>query len=153
MPHPVTIDDDALRAAFEARASGGASSETQPPGAGAAPESEVGKGWGVESKLAAAFICRKVAPNWNIPADTEQGLAESLQDCADSLMPGGLANFEAWGPWGKLLFAAVAVGVSGVDLETFTIKPLKKEPIDVNSTRTDAPPTHTATPGGRFTTG
>lgn len=121
--HDVVVDEPAVLAAIEARAGGDVPAPTDTPAASPAPP-----GWVNESQLAASFLAHKVCPAWDVPIEVQQQWAEALAGCANQLMPGGLANIEKWGPWGKLFFASVTWVMCGFDMEQFGFKPLHIPP-------------------------
>lgn len=151
--HDVVIDEPAVMAAIEARA------EDSPPAITDAPASSPEPaGWVNESQLAASFLANKICPAWEVPVDIQQQWAEALAACANQLMPGGLANVEKWGPWGKLFFVSAAWAMCGFDMERFGFKPLQLAPPKrAAEARTDddndATPAPRQSSGGGFSTG
>lgn len=125
MAHDVTIDDDAVDAAFSEFESG-APGAGAPPGAGQLmPPEPTPSEWQQIAKMAAQLMANAITPNWDVPAEVQDQWAEAFAGCLDQLFPGGLANIANWGPWAKLAYASVMWGMCGVDLQTGTLKPLR----------------------------
>lgn len=122
--HDVKIDEAGIAAAFDSRAAGlsiapgasapGAMVETAPP---------VSEAWQPVTRLIASVMANKVCPAWEVAAEVQHQWADALGECLDQLMPGGLANIDAWGPWGKLAFASGLWVMAGFDMQTMKLKP------------------------------
>lgn len=121
--HDVKIDEEGIGAEFDAAAAGVAPGA--PGAAGQAPEvlPPAGEAWRPVTGLVAGVINAKLCPAWDVPQETRDQWADALGECLEQLMPGGLGNVEAWGPWGKLAFASSMWVLAGFDPETMTIKP------------------------------
>lgn len=138
-PVPGTGDDFAARQ-FELTASEVLADTVPAPGTNPAPAGPPGEAW-LPMMKPVVDILRATATNWTIPKDAGDALANALAECADQLMPGGLGNMDAWGPWAKLAFAAGMVIMPNIDLERGRIKPLQPEPPQEEKAKEPAPGT------------
>lgn len=147
--HAVNIDEAAIEAGFNEYAVEG---EFIPRGA-AGPEQPAPeeKPWLAPARMVASIIANGVAPNWEIPADIREDWADALADCADDLMPGGLANIANWGPWARLAFSSGALLMCGIDYEDMKFKPLKAGAAEPEEPEGAYQRAHTG--GGAFTSG
>lgn len=150
--HPVVVDEAAALAALDAIAAEAPAVESASPETATLPAIDT-NAWQNECRLAASFLAHKICPNWNVPPDVQDQWAVALAECANQLMPGGLANLEKWGPWAKLLFATATWAMVGFDFERFGFKPLTPQPkakvIPIRPTTDDEPPRPS---GGGFST-
>lgn len=138
-PVPGTEDAHAERQ-FELTANAVLDDAAPVPGTDAAPAGPPGAAW-LPIMQPVVEVLRATATNWTIPKETGDQFAQALAECADQLMPGGLGNMEAWGPWAKLAFAAGMIVVPNIDMETWRIKPLRPVPPEEENTdeKTGAP--------------
>lgn len=149
--HDVKIDEDKIFAAMDAVT---AAPVARVPAVitqdqGGAPDLD---GWLMPCRFAASFLAHKVCPAWGVPEDVQAQWAEALAECANDLMPGGLANIEAWGPWGKLAFASGLWVMAGLDLQTMKLKPLHEVTAQDQDQGGDQGPTFKMPQGGGFKT-
>lgn len=122
--HEVRVNEAEIAGAFEAVAEGGTAAAGVAPGAAVVEVAGGGaEGWRPATRLVASVLALKVCPAWEVPADVQQQWADALAECADQLMPGGLGNIDAWGPWGKLAFASGLWLMAGFDPATLKLKP------------------------------
>lgn len=125
---------------FELTASAVLEDAAPVPSTDAAPAGPPGAAW-LPIMQPVVEVLRATATNWTIPKESGDKFAQALAECADQLMPGGLGNMEAWGPWAKLAFAAGMIVVPNIDMETWRIKPLRPVPPEEesNDEKTGAP--------------
>lgn len=159
--HPVVVDDENIAAALgddddlapdDAALADAADEAMAQRAAGVDPAPDDPNAWRGESRLAASFMAHKIFPNWNIPADIQEGWAEAVRECANDLFPGGLGNVDKWGPWAKLMFASIAWAMVGFDMEKFAFKPLTPPPpakiVPIRSASPSAPGDDPSPPAG-----
>lgn len=119
--HPVEIDEARLLADLDEIA-------MRPPPAPAPPAAA--SNWRKPCELAVQILMEHGCPEWHVPPDTRAQLVDALIDCAEDVMPGGLVNIEAWGPWGKLAYASAMVLMCGIDGQSMTFKPPRPRPAE-----------------------
>lgn len=143
--HDVRIDEAGIAAAFDARVLGMAPAAAPGAMVQAVPAYEA---WQPVTRLVASVLANKVCPAWEVAPEIQHQWADALGECMEQLMPGGLANIEAWGPWGKLAFASGLWVMAGFDPDTMTIKP--RYPVDPDDP--DQQQKAPAIRGGSYTT-
>lgn len=126
--HDVQIDETQVSAAFEAEA--GQPEAVAPEVPEETQEDTEGGGWEGATEFIASFLAHKVTPAWEVPLEVQQQWAHALAGCLDSVMPGGMAGADSWGPWGQLLFASGAWAMCGFDMQRFGFKPIAEVPED-----------------------
>ena len=86
------------------------------------PQSNVPPPWLREARLIASTLAQRFTPEWDVTDDVKEQWAEAFSEVLNDLMPGGFANIEHWGPYGKLTYATAVWVLCGVDPETLTIR-------------------------------
>lgn len=133
--HDIQIDEDGIDQAMSnfqtpvvirgGRARPGPAPE---PGLGSEPGPGSEPAWQETAEMIAGVIGSFVCPGWEIPEDKLQAWADSLAAVLDKHFPGGIEGMGNWGPWTAFAFASGALGLSGVDFNTMTLRPLKPVP-------------------------
>lgn len=127
--HVVVVDTALIEATYERYAGqvltgdylpGQDQAETDTPGAD--PEA-----WNDEAQMLVMFAS-SFFPNWEIPDERLESLAEAVAKVARHYLPGGGPNVKSWGPFQQLGYEVARVGVYAVDPATLTLKPAKAAP-------------------------
>lgn len=150
MSHEVEIDQARLDAVFDAYAA----QPTMAPGQDLMPYQEPEESQWLATLVFAFGWLNQYAPNWGVPDDKVQELAEKGAAMMDQIFPFGPGSPERLPPWAQFLVCLGGIVVMyGFDFQTMTLKPLTEQPPETEEdTDTESTDTRPATTSGKFST-
>lgn len=138
MSHDVEIDQVRLDAVFTAYQSAPEGAATLPPGQQClGPEEQQESAWLATCVFAFSWL-NAYAPNWGVPDEKIEELAEKAAAMLDQFFPFGPGDPDKLPPWAQFLACLGGIVVMyGFDFQTMTLKPLTEQPPETEPEGTD----------------